>query len=98
MKRLVLTPLAAGDLNQIWDYIAEDSLEAADRVLDDIEQTLQQLAAHPGIGHLRQDLADERHRFFPVHSYLIVYRTENDALQIIRILHASRDVQNLLGF
>ena len=98
MKKFVLTPLAAGDLNQIWDYLAEESVEAADRVLDDVEKALRQLAGHPGIGHLREDLADARHRFFLVHSYLIVYRTESDALQVIRILHASRDVQSLLEF
>lgn len=98
MKRLVLTPLTVGDLNQIWNYIADESIEAADRVIHDIEKTLEQLAVHPGIGHLREDLANERHRFFLVHSYLIIYRTEGDALQVIRILHASRDVQGLLGF
>ncbi len=98
MKRLVLTPLAAGDLDQIWDYLAEDSIEAADRALEDIEKVLQQLVEHPGIGHLREDLADKRHRFFPVHSYLVVYRDERAVIQVIRILHASRDVQSLLGF
>jgi plasmid stabilization system protein ParE len=34
MKSFVLTPRAENDLNQIWDYIAEDNIEAADRVLN----------------------------------------------------------------
>lgn len=55
------------------------------------------LAKTPGIGHLRADLADRRHRFFLVYSYLIVYRFETKPLQVIRVLHASRDVQSLLG-
>jgi plasmid stabilization system protein ParE len=33
MKRYVLTPSATKDVNDIWDYIANDSIEAADRVL-----------------------------------------------------------------
>jgi plasmid stabilization system protein ParE len=44
----------------------------------------------------REDLADRRHRFFPAGSYLIVYRSQTKPLQIVRILHASRDVQMLL--
>ena len=32
--RFVLTPQARADLVEIWNYIAEDSLENADRVLD----------------------------------------------------------------
>lgn len=51
---------------------------------------------NPGIGHVREDLADKRHRFFPLGSYLIVYRSEAKPLQVVRILHASRDVQQLL--
>ena len=51
----------------------------------------------PGIGHLRVDLADRRHRFFLVYSYLIVYRSQTKPLQVIRVLHAARDVQEILG-
>jgi plasmid stabilization system protein ParE len=38
MKSFVFTPLAARDLNEIWDYLAGDSIEAADRVLDAVEK------------------------------------------------------------
>lgn len=55
------------------------------------------LAKNPGIGHRRDELADKRHRFFLVYSYLIVYRHENKPLQIVRVLHAARDVQSILG-
>ena len=55
------------------------------------------LAKTPGIGHWREELTDKRHRFFTVYSYLIVYRTETKPLQIIRVLHAARDLRNILG-
>jgi len=41
-------------------------------------------------------LADKRHRFLLVYSYLIVYRPASVPLQIIRVLHAAQDVQNIL--
>lgn len=97
MKRFVLTPRAKQDINQIWDYIAQDDIEAADRVLDDLESAMTKLAKSPGIGHWREDLADRRHRFFLVYSYLIVYRHEARRLEVIRVLHAARDVRNLLA-
>ena len=97
MKRFILTPLAEQDLNEIWDYIGSDSVEAASRVLDKIEAAIDRITEHPGLGHLREDLADSRHRFYLVYSYLIVFRPGTEPLQIIRIIHAARDVQTILN-
>jgi plasmid stabilization system protein ParE len=96
MKRFILTPRAEQDLGDIWDYIAADSVEAAGRVLDTLEKTVERLAKNPGLGHMREELADRRHRFFLVYSYLIVYRFGTRPLQVIRVLHAARDVQTIL--
>jgi antitoxin ParD1/3/4/toxin ParE1/3/4 len=54
-----------------------------------LEATLFRLAKDPGIGHWREELADKRHKFLLVYSYLIVYRHETKPLQVIRILHAA---------
>jgi toxin ParE1/3/4 len=97
MKAFVLTPRAEQDVVDIWDYIAGDSVEAADRVLEALEAAMLKLAKNPGAGHWREELADKRHRFFLVYSYLIVYRHQTKPLQIIRVLHAARDVQSILG-
>jgi plasmid stabilization system protein ParE len=97
MKRFILTPRAKQDVNDIWDYIAADNIGAADRVLEALDKAMARVAKNPGIGHWREELTDKRHRFFLVYSYLIVYRHETKPLQIIRVLHASRDVQSILG-
>lgn len=94
----VLTPAAARDIEDIWEHIAQDNIPAADRVASVLEAALSRLAKRPRIGHLREDLAARRHRFFVVYSYLIVYRFETKPLQIIRVLHAARDVRTILGF
>lgn len=95
-KPFVLTPRAEQDIGDVWDYMASDSIAAADRVLAALEKAICRLAKTPGIGHVREDLAGRRHRFL-VYSYLIVYRLETKPLQVIRVLQASRDVQSLLG-
>ncbi len=98
MKGYVLTPSAKRDINDIWDYISSDNIGAADRVRDALESAIVKLAKNPGVGHWREELADKRHRFLLVYSYLIVYRHETKPLQIVRVLHAARDVQSMLGF
>jgi len=97
MKRYILTPSAKRDVNDIWDYIANDSIDAADRVLDALESAMVKLAKTSGVRHWREELADKRHRFFLIYSYLIVYRHEAKPLQVVRVLHAARDVQSILG-
>jgi antitoxin ParD1/3/4/toxin ParE1/3/4 len=54
------------------------------------------LAKTPGAGHTRRNLTDEPVKFFPVYSYLIVYRPETKPLQVVSILHGHRDVERIL--
>ena len=56
MSGYALHPDAFGDLDEIWEYIAQDNVDAADRVLADIHSTLTTLAGSPHIGHRRPDL------------------------------------------
>jgi plasmid stabilization system protein ParE len=68
---------------------AQDSVDAADRVLDEIESAINMLASNSHAGHLRPDLNSRALRFWLVHSYLIVYSAEKPLL-VIGILHGSR--------
>lgn len=76
MKKFEIARHAVGDLQDIWQHISEDSLDAADRVLDDVFRAFARLAESPGIGHKRQDLTTRNVRFWPVHSYLVIYRDQ----------------------
>jgi len=93
MSRFFLTEAAKSDLEEIHDFIFLDSPGAAARVRTALRDAMRRLARNPRLGHLRADLADEPLRFWQVYSYLIVYRAESDPLQIVRVLHASRDVK-----
>jgi plasmid stabilization system protein ParE len=98
MKPLyVLAPQAALDLVEIWRYIKErSSCAMADRVESVIRDKLALLTASPEAGHKRTNLADESVKFFPVYSYLIVYRPKTKPLQLVAILHGRRDVEQVL--
>ena len=95
MPRFVLSETAADDLRDIYDYIAADDPAAARRVLEDLRTAMHRLADHPGLGHLREDLADEALRVWTVHSYLVIYRPDARPLQVVRVLSGYRDIATL---
>lgn len=95
--RYVLAPEAALDLVQIWRHLKEQSsIAIADRVEKAIRKKIVFLAGNPGAGHRRKNLTDEAVKFFPVYSYLIVYRPDTKPLQVVSILHGRRDVEQIL--
>jgi plasmid stabilization system protein ParE len=93
-RRFILTPDARADLIEIWNYIAEDSIDNADQVLARLYDAFTRLGQTPGMGHHRQDLADARHRFWAVHSFVIAYRWETTPLQIIAVVHGARQLES----
>ena len=96
-RRYLLAPEAALDLVQLWRYIKRESTEKiAGRVEAAIRDQIVSLAKSPGIGHWRKDLTDEAVKFFPVYSYLIVYRPDTKPLHIVAILQGRRDVEQIL--
>ena len=98
MTNIIRSPQAERDLDSIGDYIAErsDSLDAAYRVLDTIEETIQFVAKHPSAGAARPDL-DADVRQFPVkaYNYVVYFRPVSDGIELVRVLHGSRDVPNV---
>jgi plasmid stabilization system protein ParE len=97
MGRYVLTAAARADISEIADFIRQDSPEAAKRVVKSLQEAMDKLARVPGMGHVREDLAPVSLRFWPVFSYLIIYRSEARPIQVLRILHGARDVQSILN-
>ena len=97
MKRYLLSPEAIEDLQTIKNFLQEDAgMRVARYVLKEIQGGMRVLASSPEAGHKREDLTDHPVRFWPVFSYLIVYRPEKQPLEVVRVLHGRRDVQALL--
>ena len=85
---------AARDLLEIWVYIAEQDMGAADRLMEKINITCKELADMPGMGRQRNELLAGL-RSFPVGNYLIYYRVIPEGLEVMRVLHGARDIENL---
>jgi len=88
---------AGADLESIYHYIADNSGEsAADKVVRDIEASLQRLAEFPNAGRDRSDLLPGL-RSYPVISYLVLYRIEDGRIVVVRIAHGSQDIPKLFN-
>jgi plasmid stabilization system protein ParE len=83
-------PEAKIDLDAVWEYIAEDNPEAADRIIDAIEATIQALVPFPHQGHRRPDLTSRPLRFTNVGNYLIAYAPDKSPPWIVAVMHGRR--------
>lgn len=92
MTSYFLTPQAVQDLEEIYDYIAIDNVNAALRFVDLLEEKFLLLTDSPGIGRHRNELASAL-RSFPAGNYIIFYRPVGEVIQIIRVLHGARDIE-----
>jgi plasmid stabilization system protein ParE len=87
----VLHPAAFADLDEIWEFIAADSLDAADRVLREIYEAIHSLVSFPNSGHVRPELSSQLLRFRVVRDFLIAYAPEEAPLVILAIIHGGRN-------
>jgi toxin ParE1/3/4 len=94
----MVSPAARQDLADIRDFLVRrGNRRVAARVLRELRGAVARLAAAPGIGHVREDLAPKSIRFYRVYKYLIVYRAESRPLAVVRVLHGARDVRSILS-
>ncbi len=94
MSRLRISPRATADLLEIWSYIADDSVANADAFVDKLYETIQTLGRQPGLGRRREELAPGI-QSFPHGRYILFYRAVPGAIEIVRVLHSARDIENI---
>jgi toxin ParE1/3/4 len=94
MPSVVIRPQAAADLAEIWAYIAKDSLAPADSFMDRFDREFRLLARNPKMGRARPELSPDL-RSFPVGHYVIFYLPRTRGIEVVRVLHGSRDLESL---
>jgi len=90
---------ATQDIDDHAAYIAARNPQAAYRFLEMVEKTFDLLARQPRIGSRRLDHVIAGLRAFPVRtlrSYIVLYFVAGSRVQIVRVVHASRDLETLL--
>lgn len=90
MSGYALHPGAYDDLDGIREYVARESPAAADRLVDEILDSIQSIAAFPHAGHGLPALTSRPLRFHVVREYLIAYAPK-DPLWVVAVLHGRRN-------
>lgn len=96
MNGYVLSVDADLDLDEVWEYIAADHIEAADRWIGKLFDAFEALGRTPGMGHKREDLTSCPVLFWPVGAYLIIYRGDRRPIEIVAVTQGSRDIPAFL--
>lgn len=101
MNEVNKRPQVIRDLIELATYIAEDNLDASDRFLVAAEETFKQLAKMPGMGKLSQfstpNLANVRQQAIKgFKRYLVFYRLTDSGVEILRVIHGTRDIEVIL--
>jgi toxin ParE1/3/4 len=91
MARVFRRPLAATDIAEIWDYMAEDSIGRADAWVDRLDDKLRLLATQPLMWRIREELASGL-RSLSFGRYVVFYQPINDGIDVVRVLHSARDI------
>jgi len=91
MVKIVWTELSISDLNEIHDYIAEDSTRYATITVNKIYQRVQPIVDNPYMGRMVPEFAIKSIRELIVGNYRIIYRIKNkNQVVILRIYHVAR--------
>jgi plasmid stabilization system protein ParE len=97
MTRYVLGRFVHADLEDIWDYIAIDDIDAADRWIEKLLDVIEMLSRTPEIGHKRQDLTTLPLMFWSVGAYLVIYRKQARGIEIVAVTQGARHIPSLLS-
>ena len=92
MTSYIISPLASRDLDDIFDYFAEFSVDAGERFVDDFNKKCRNLVAFPHIGRAYTEM-ELSLRGIPLSGYVI--RVNENSIEIVRVVSGYRDLNSL---
>ena len=87
--QIIWLTTALNNLDELAEYIAQETPQAARQVLELIETQVNLLATQPALGRPGRVLGTRELVISNTH-YLVPYRIKNNAVEILRVFHTSR--------
>lgn len=101
-RKVVIRPAAGRDLDRAADYIAQhQDLDTALRFYQAAEETFRLIATQPEMGR-RRDFGNPQLKGVRIclmkefDRHLVFYRPLKGGIEVLRIIHGARDIENLL--
>jgi toxin ParE1/3/4 len=87
--------IAEADLDDIYNYIARDVPYYAELFVDQLIEATDNLENHPLMGRMVPEANDRNDvRELIVQGYRIIYLLQNEQLNILTVLHSSRNLNH----
>ena len=102
MLNLYIRPAASEDIDEIVDYLVGESVPTAQGFVRDLQKCFDLLTENPKIGVQREyrSVALSGMWIFPLKefsTYLVFYLSDDQTIDIVRVLHGKRDIERLFG-
>lgn len=94
MAKVEISPLAESDLENIWGYFSEYSLESAKQIIREFGQKFDLLSENSKLGRSCDEFILNL-RSFPHKKYIIFYFPIENGIEVFRILHGAREIEDL---
>lgn len=100
-RKVIKKSQAYRDVAELGKYLSQESLDAAIRFADAFDSTCEALRANPSLG-TPWETDNEKYRdllFWPIQGFpkvLLFFRRVSGGVEILRVCHASRDLEPIL--
>ena len=98
MTPAILSPAANRDLERATQWIAKDNPAAARALRSSVARAAMTIGEHRHIGSVRPEVVSAPYTLLALTGfpYLIIYNSERIPPRIVRVLHAARDLPEVL--
>jgi plasmid stabilization system protein ParE len=79
-------------LRNLHSYIAQDSQVYASSFVERIILSVEKLGSFPRVGRMAPEADNETIRELIYHNYRIIYRINDELIEIITVIHGRRDL------
>lgn len=90
MVKLIWSPKAAADLEEICEYIAKDSEYYAKLFAQKVITLIENIPQFPKVGRIVPEYQLDNLREKIIQNYRVVYRIKPDVIEIVAISHGAR--------
>ncbi len=91
---VIISDAAAEDLRNIWEYVAQHNETAASKLIKEVKNKFILLRDNPLVGR-QQNKYLVGLRSFVMNDYFIFYLPLENGVDILRVLHSSRDIESI---
>ncbi|MBM4248658.1 MAG: type II toxin-antitoxin system RelE/ParE family toxin [Euryarchaeota archaeon] len=95
MAKIIWSPRAAGDLEEICNFIARDSDHYARQFALRVVEIVESLPAFPKSGRMVPEYQKESLREKIFQNYRIVYRLKNSTIEVVALTHGARVLEGV---